>query len=86
MNYLRVLCFCLFSQVVYAQESIQVIISLKAGENIPTVDDVYQEGQLSSPPANDLISAFDTASPQEIDYLMKLRAYGDLKTLNMLWG
>lgn len=64
-----------------AQESEYLIISLKYGEDIPTVEAVFQEGQLAPPPSNRLIAAFESAPPLQINYLMQFRAYGELKIL-----
>jgi len=81
MKSLWIILLVIISTNTFAQTSKIAIISLNHGQNIPTVDDVYQEGQLTSPPANHLITAFDTATPNDVEYLVKLRAYGDLKAL-----
>ncbi|VAW44243.1 hypothetical protein MNBD_GAMMA02-896 [hydrothermal vent metagenome] len=70
-----------FCACVFAQNTNQVVISLKVGGSIPSIDDVIQEAQLSPPPANHLIAAFDAARPADLEYLVPIRAYGDLKVL-----
>ncbi len=76
-----IIAVLLISTSLIAQESEYLIISLKYGAEVPTVEDVFQEGQLAPPPSNRLIAAFESAPPLEIDYLMQLRAYGELKSL-----
>ncbi len=64
-----------------AQESNVIVISLEHGDNIPTAEHVYQESQLSTPPQNHILSSFNEAKPEKVDYLVSIRAYGDLKNL-----
>jgi len=81
MKYFVTFTLLIFSFSAFAQDDIPVVITLNFGENMPTAEDVHQEGQLSPPPANHIISAFDDVRPVEIKYAMKIRAVGDLKTL-----
>lgn len=72
----------LFATLIYAQETKNLVfITLETGENIPSVDDVYQEGQLTPPPQNHIIPAFETATPLKMEYATTIRAYGDLENL-----
>ncbi|MEZ5471554.1 MAG: S8 family serine peptidase [Marinicella sp.] len=72
----------LFTTLIYAQETNNLVfITLETGENIPSVDDVYQEGQLAPPPQNHIIPAFETATPLNLKYATTIRAYGDLENL-----
>lgn len=64
-----------------AQESNVIVISLEHGDNIPTAEHVYQESQLSTPPQNHILSSFNEARPEKVDYLVSIRSYGDLKNL-----
>lgn len=81
MKYLFSITLLIFSLTTLAQDDISIIITLKFGENIPAAEDVYQDGQLSPPPANHIISAFDEVRPAEIKFAMQIRAYGELKAL-----
>lgn len=64
-----------------AEEPFAVVITLKAGNDHPTVEQVHQEGGLQPPPVAYMLSAFNAHPPAKVDYLMPLRAIGDAKDL-----
>ncbi len=72
---------CLGSTYTYAQEPLDIVITLKAGSDHPTAEDVQEDGSLSPPPSAYILSAFNAYPPSAVSFVMKLRAYGDLKAL-----
>jgi len=56
-------------------------VELSKDENTPTPQQIVQESLLSTPPPQYTLNAFNTATPTKVEYLIKIRATGNLKTI-----
>ncbi len=71
-----ILLVCTFS---ISAEVFHVLIS--SDEGAPSPDQVVQEAQLDPPPPVYALSAFNEEAPQKVNYLIKNRATGHLRTI-----
>ncbi|WP_395377025.1 S8 family serine peptidase [Marinicella sp. W31] len=88
-THIFILFILLISFDLTAQSKQEIIITLSVAQGAPTVDQVYGEGQLAPPPQNYLLESFDQFPPLKVDYIKKIRAFGELEKFiqaNPDWG
>ena len=68
----------LFSQLSFA---ITFFVKVSNDNNAPTPASIVVESLLSPPPLVYTLQAFNFATPSSVDYLIKTRAVGNLKTI-----
>jgi len=81
MKFLIMFFSFLVCNVIQAQEIPAIVLTLNAGESYPTAEQVREDGSLNPPPVAFILSSFNTYPPMKVEYLVKLRAYGELKDL-----
>ena len=56
-------------------------VEISRANSAPSVENIVFESQLSPPPPNYSLDAFNSVAPEKVDYLIKIRATGNLKTI-----
>jgi len=56
-------------------------MQIAKNNNSPSLETIIQESLLSPPPPSYSLSAFNSVTPTKADYLIKIRAIGNLKTI-----